>query len=114
MARQKELQSDEWGRGRFYCEQIPNPPPLSHIPRYYRRFGLPRNMFQRFLTKQQPCDFVLIQTMMTYWYQGVREVIKDIRTAWPKAKIILGGNYVTLCSNHAQKLKADFLVSAGY
>jgi tRNA A37 methylthiotransferase MiaB len=110
IAKQKELQSDEWGRGRFYCEQIPNPPALSHIPRYYRRFGLPRNMFQRFLTKQQPCDFVLIQTMMTYWYQGVREVIKDIRTAWPKAKIILGGNYVTLCSNHAQKLGADFLI----
>jgi len=110
MAKQKELQSDEWGRGRFYCEQIPNPPALSHIPRYYRRFGLPRDMFQRFLTKQQPCDFVFIQTMMTYWYQGVREVIKDIRKAWPKAKIILGGNYVTLCSNHAQNLGADFLV----
>ncbi|MHC4570818.1 MAG: B12-binding domain-containing radical SAM protein [Planctomycetota bacterium] len=110
MARQKELQSDEWGRGRFYCEQIPNPPALSHIPRYYRRFALPRDMFQRFLTKQQPCDFVFIQTMMTYWYQGVREVIEDIRTGWPKAKIILGGNYVTLCSNHAQKLKADFLI----
>jgi len=109
-SKQKELQSDEWGRGRFYCEQIPNPPALSHIPRYYRRFGLPRNMFQRFLTKQQPCDSVFIQTMMTYWYQGVREVIEDIRTGWPKAKIILGGNYVTLCSNHAQKLKADFLV----
>ena len=110
MAKQKQLQSDEWGRGRFYCEQIPNPPALSHIPRYYRRFALPRNMFQRFLTKQQPCDFVFIQTMMTYWYQGVREVIKDIRKAWPKVKIILGGNYVTLCSNHAQNLGADFLV----
>ena len=67
-------------------------------------------MFQHFLTKQQPCDFVLIQTMMTYWYKGIQEVIEDIRKAWPKAKIILGGNYVTLCSSHAQKLGADFLV----
>jgi hypothetical protein len=110
MAGQKELQSDEWGRGRFYCKQIASPPCLIKIPRHFRRFGLPRNTFQHFLTKQQPCDFVFIQTMMTYWYKGVQEVIEDIRKFWPKAKIILGGNYVTLCNNHAQKLGADFLV----
>ena len=110
MAKQKQLQSDEWGRGRFYCEQIANPPCLVQIPRYFRRFGLPRNMFQHFLTKQQPCDFILIQTMMTYWYRGLQEVIEDVHKAWPKAKIILGGNYVTLCSSHAQRLGADFLI----
>jgi len=110
MAKLKELQSDEWGRGRFYCEQIANPPCLAQIPRYFRRFGLPRNMFQHFLTKQQPCDFILIQTMMTYWYKGIQEVIEDVHKAWPKAKIILGGNYVTLCSSHAQRLGADFLM----
>jgi len=110
MAGRKDLESDKWGRGRFYYEIIPNPPALSHIPRYYRRFGLPRNMFQRFLMKHPPCDFVLVQTMMTYWYPGVAEVIADIRKAWPKAKIILGGNYVTLCSSHAETLRADFLM----
>ncbi len=110
MARQKKLQSDEWGRGRFYCEHITKPPCLMQIPRYFRRFGLPRNMFQHFLIKQQPCDFILIQTMMTYWYKGIREVTEDVRKAWPKTKIILGGNYATLCSSHAQRLGADFLV----
>ncbi len=110
MAKVKELQSDEWGRGRFYCEQIINPLCLAQIPRYFRRFGLPRSMFQHFLAKQQPCDFILIQTMMTYWYKGIQEVIEDVHKAWPKAKIILGGNYATLCSSHVQGLGADFLV----
>ncbi len=110
VASQKELEDDQWGRGRFYCEQVPNPPALSHIPRYFRRFGLPRSMFEDFLTQEGPFDFVLIQTMMTYWYQGVREVIEDIRKAWPQSKIILGGNYVTLCGSHAKKLGADFLL----
>ncbi|MFZ0033441.1 MAG: B12-binding domain-containing radical SAM protein [Sedimentisphaerales bacterium] len=110
MAEQKKLQSDQWGRGQFYCEQIINPPCLTQIPRYFRRFGLPRTMFQHFLAKQQPCDFILIQTMMTYWYEGVHEVIEDVHKAWPKARIILGGNYVTLCSSHAQRLGVDFLV----
>jgi hypothetical protein len=110
MAEQKELQSDEWGRGRFYCERITSPPCLVQIPRHFRRFGLPRNIFQQFLQKEQTCDFVFIQTMMTYWYQGIAEVMEDVSKFWPEAKIILGGNYVTLCSSHAQKLGADFFI----
>jgi hypothetical protein len=113
MAKQKELQSDGWGCGRFYHEKIASPPCLEKIPRYFRRFGLPRNIFQHFLTKLRPFDFVLVQTMMTYWYKGVQEAIDDVRKFWPKAKIILGGNYVTLCHNHAQKLGEDLLVQNG-
>ncbi|MDD5064576.1 MAG: radical SAM protein [Phycisphaerae bacterium] len=110
MTGRKELKFDKWGRGRFYFEKVTRPPCLAQIPRYFRRFGLPRSLFQNFLTKQQPCDFIFVQTMMTYWYNGVQEVIEDVRKTWPKAKIVLGGNYVTLCYNHAQKLGADFLV----
>lgn len=110
VANQKQLKSDRWGRGRFLSEIIPNPQILEQIPRYYRRFGLARCVFQHFLKENSPCDFALIQTMMTYWYPGVKEAIEDIRSAWPQAKIILGGNYVTLCRSHAQKLGADFLV----
>ena len=109
-AKQKELESDRWGRGRFYCEQIPNPACLEEIPRYFRRFGLPRSLFEDFLKQKGLFDFVLIQTMMTYWYQGVQEVIGDIRKVCPGTRIILGGNYVTLCSGHAQALGADLLV----
>ena len=108
--RQKSLASDMWGRGRFYFEKIPNPEPLSAIARYFRRFGLPRNMFTDFLDRQKPFDFALIQTTMTYWYPGVREVIEDIRRLQPQAKIVLGGNYVTLCDSHAETLGADFLI----
>ncbi len=47
---------------------------------------------------------------MTYWYPGVAEVIKDIRYACPQAQIILGGNYATLCTEHARRLGADLVV----
>jgi len=106
----KALDSDRWGRGRFYCERIQSPPSLEAIPRYFRRFGLPRSMFTDFLTGEGQFDFVLIQTTMTYWYQGLEEVIEDVRRTCPQAKIILGGNYVTLCCDHAQKLGADLLL----
>ncbi len=110
IAKQKGLESDQWGRGRFYCERIPNPHCLKSIPRYYRRFGLNRITFKDFLEREGPFDFALTQTMMTYWYQGVKEVIEDIRQIYPSTKIILGGNYVTFCTRHAEKLGADFLV----
>jgi len=104
------LASDRWGKGRFYDEQTRNPSCLEVIPRYFRRFGLPRRLFQDFLAEEGPFDFAFVQTTMTYWYMGLEEVIEDIRSAWPKAKIVLGGCYVTLCPNHARTLKADFLV----
>jgi hypothetical protein len=107
---QKGLESDRWGRGRFYCERIPNPACLKLIPRYYRRFGLPRSIFKDFLQQERSFDFALIQTTMTYWYEGIKEVIEDIRQVWPSTKIILGGNYVTFCKTHAENLGADFLV----
>jgi hypothetical protein len=106
----KELEVDRWGRGRFYLEKVPSPDYLKDIPRSYRRFGLPRKIFQDFLKTYGGCDFVFIGTIMTYWYLGVKEVIEDVRQAIPGAKIVLGGNYVTLCKSHAEKLGADLLV----
>jgi radical SAM superfamily enzyme YgiQ (UPF0313 family) len=110
VSEKKNLESDRWGRGRFYFQKVPIPKPIKSIPRYFRRFGLPREIFTDFLKKQISFDFVFIQTTMTYWYPGVREVIEDIQKAQPQVKIILGGNYVTLCPDHAKKLGADFLI----
>lgn len=109
-AEQKKLASERWGRGRFHCENVPSPRVLEAIRRHFRRFGLPRSMFTDILASEGPFDFALIQTTMTYWYMGIEEVIEDIRTISPGAKIVLGGNYVTLCPDHAQRLGADFLV----
>jgi tRNA A37 methylthiotransferase MiaB len=71
---------------------------------------LPRSLFADFVAQESPFDFALVQTTMTYWYLGVQEVIQDIRRISPQTKIILGGNYVTLCSSHAESLGADLLV----
>ncbi len=110
MTQRRQTQSDRWGRGKFACERIDTPACLSHVPRYFRRFGLSRRVFQQFLRRQPHIDFVLVQTTMTYWYPGVREVIEDTRRFAPNAKVVLGGNYVTLCPAHAGTLGADLCV----
>jgi radical SAM superfamily enzyme YgiQ (UPF0313 family) len=100
---------DEWGRGRLISRYVPKPPPLRDILRNFRRFGRPREEFREFL-KNRPFDSILIQTVMTYWYPGVKEVIEDIRQLQPSAKIVLGGVYSTLCPEHAISLGADLVI----
>lgn len=104
------LKKDSTGRGEYCSMKAEKPHVFSRIPRHYKRFGLPRTLFQRFLAEESPFDFALIQTVMTYWYPGVREVIQDIRAYSPQTKIVLGGAYTTLCPEHARGLGADLVV----
>jgi hypothetical protein len=100
---------DGFGRGHFDKQPVGKPAPLADVPRRFHRFGRPREDFRRLLS-QRTFDAVLVQTVMTYWYVGVREVIEDIREFQPQAKIILGGVYATLCPEHAQSLGADQVI----
>lgn len=106
-----KAKTDRYCKGPYPFERIPNPEPLEDVPRYYRRFGVPQKVFHDFLSNHGPFDAVLIQTVMTYWYPGYKEVIKDIRRFCPKAKIILGGFYATACTEHAKSLDADVVIS---
>jgi radical SAM superfamily enzyme YgiQ (UPF0313 family) len=103
-----------WERGPFYAEDVPKPAPYTAIQRTYRRYGLPRLLFQTMLAASGPFDVALIQTVMTYWYPGVQEVIEDIRTYSPQTTIVLGGVYATLCPHHARRLGADLVIDRDY
>jgi radical SAM superfamily enzyme YgiQ (UPF0313 family) len=97
---------DPLGRGRFDQQLVSRPAALADIPRNFYRFGRARGEFLKVLSGRR-FDAVLVQTVMTYWYLGVREVIEDVRKLQPQAKIILGGVYATLCPEHAKSLGAD-------
>ncbi|MEN8127079.1 MAG: B12-binding domain-containing radical SAM protein [Planctomycetota bacterium] len=105
-----KTKTDHYSKGPYPFKKIPNPEPLKDIPRYYRRFGMPQKAFHDFLSQNDPFDFVLIQTVMTYWYLGYKEIIEDIRLYCPDAKIVLGGFYATACSDHARSLGADAVI----
>lgn len=100
---------DPWGRGKFSSSIVAKPVQFRDIPRYFRRFGRPRVEFRRMLGEKR-FDAVLVQTMMSYWYPGVSEVIDDLRALQPAAKVVLGGVYATLCPSHAARLGADLVV----
>ena len=91
-------------------KKLQDPPALKRYPDSFSRFGLPRQLFRDFLKKNGNFDFIFIETAMTYWYPGVAEVIEDVRKINPAAKIVLGGNYATICPDHATKLGADLVI----
>jgi radical SAM superfamily enzyme YgiQ (UPF0313 family) len=103
------VRKDSWGRGSYEGKVIARPKVLSDIPRRFRRYGKPQVEFRELL-RSKSFDAVLIQTFMTYWYPGVQEVIEDVRDLQPAAKIILGGTYATLCTDHALSLGADLVI----
>src|SRR5262249_40058200 len=103
--------SDRWGRGKFPAAVVGKPPQFDAMPRRFRRYGLERRLFQQFLMNEGPFDFALVQTVMTYWYTGVKEVLEDLRPLSPTTRIILGGVYATLCPDHARSLGAALVIS---
>jgi len=101
---------DEWGRGTFDAKVIDTPAPLRGMPRRYRRYGVERDVFRSFLRERGPFHIALIQTVMTYWYPGLREVLEDLRELAPGTRTVLGGVYATLCPTHAGSFGAGLVV----
>jgi radical SAM superfamily enzyme YgiQ (UPF0313 family) len=108
--RSPDAKSDQFGRGSFTSARIEKPEAFADMSRNYNRFGKQRSEFREYLTDSKPYDFVFVQTVMTYWYQGVVEVIEDIRKYCPRAKIVLGGPYATICNSHAKSLGVDLVI----
>lgn len=101
------------GCGKFPSEEIPKPVALRSIRRRYRRYGMTPAFFQTELMAAGRPDLVLVSSMMTYWYPGVFEAIRQVRTEWPGVPVILGGNYATLCTDHARAFSGADAVLPG-
>jgi len=92
-----------YGTGKFWRQQVPKPLPLKDVSRSYSRYGISHEAFAEELKKVKEPAAVLVTSLMTYWYPGVKKVIAHVREAYPDTPIILGGIYARLCSDHAVK-----------
>ncbi len=90
-----------FGRGPYAKQPISKPPKLADVTRTYCRYGIEPEWFREDLRRLQPPDLVCVTSLMTYWYPGVREAIAMVRDLFPKAPVVLGGIYASLCPEHA-------------
>jgi radical SAM superfamily enzyme YgiQ (UPF0313 family) len=101
------------GRGPYLKTSVSKPAGLESIPRTYSRYGIPTEWFVEDLKALPRPDLILVTSMMTYWYPGVFETIRLLRTVFPDVPIVLGGIYATLCYDHALKYSGADVVAAG-
>ena len=95
--------SSRFGRGPFIKAPIQKPAALKDVPRQFSRYGIKPAWLQEDLRSHPKPDLILVTSMMTYWYPGVRETIDLIRKVYDRVPIVLGGIYATLYKEHAQQ-----------
>ncbi|MFH1561995.1 MAG: radical SAM protein [Nitrospirota bacterium] len=105
------INEKRYGCGQYYWEKVEKPLLYQHIPRRYKRYGLPLDVFKQELLCIQKPEIIFVTSMMTYWYPGVFKAIKILRECFGGTPIVLGGVYATLCYEHACKYSgADYVV----
>lgn len=90
-----------YGTGKFWREVVSKPLAFQDIPRSYSRYGLSPDIVERELRRVVSPSAILVTSLMTYWYPGVREVIGLAKRVHPGVPVILGGIYARLCREHA-------------
>ena len=112
---QAEDKISAYGNSRLKSEIIEKPAVFKNIPRHYRRYGISPAQLRRKLhsLKGKKFDFILLTSTMTYWYLAVKECAQIIKEYFPHTPLVLGGNYATLCFQHAQdNIGADYVFSS--
>ncbi|RKZ33449.1 radical SAM protein [bacterium] len=102
----------QYGTGKFNRNVIEKPKILKHIPRNYARYGIAESNFIELLQKHSDSDAVLVTSIMTYWYPGVKRVVELVREHLADVPIILGGIYSTIIPEHAEKIiQPDYIIT---
>jgi len=101
------------GRGPYLKTRLPNPEGLGDVPRTFSRYGIPPEWLREDLRAVPRPDLILVTSLMTYWYPGVQETVRELRAAFPSTPIVLGGVYATLCREHAETHSGADRVVAG-
>jgi hypothetical protein len=100
-----------YGTGKFWRQRITRPKALSHVARAYSRYGINVALFEKALHPIERPAAILVTSMMTYWYPGVRETIRAVKRIFPNVPVILGGVYARLCPDHALRTSEADIVS---
>ena len=102
----------KFAEGNFSKIKIDKPRALKSIPRNYSQYGISEASFVERLRALEEPDVVAMTSGMTYWYPGLFKAIQLVREHFPKAPVITGGIYATLCSDHARRHSgADYIVT---
>ncbi|HOJ94801.1 MAG TPA: radical SAM protein, partial [Fervidobacterium nodosum] len=85
-----------YGTGKFPHIEIEKPKILSFVPRKYKRYGMPEELFRKKLQKIKEngsIDAIFVTSTLTYWYPGYFDTINVLRQELD-VPIVFGGFFV--------------------
>lgn len=104
------FKSKKYGTGKYETTTVEKPEELKAIPRKYKRYGISENLFTELLKKIGRVDLILITSIMSYWWHGIKHCINILRDIFKDTPIIVGGIYTTLYKEHAERrIDADYI-----
>ncbi len=75
------------------------------LPRWH--FGLAwdqiENRIEELIAEKWKPDAIYVTCMMTFWWEGARDLILHLREHYPKTRIVLGGVYPKFAQDHAKE-----------
>jgi radical SAM superfamily enzyme YgiQ (UPF0313 family) len=92
--------SKSWGKNNQYIG-------LLRIGAYHKAAGDSVEYIRGCGRPKRKPDLVYVTSMFTYWYKSAWEAVRYYKKIFPKAKVMLGGIYATLCPDHARQSGAD-------
>lgn len=101
---QKNPEPKKNGCSKYIRTIVKKPERLKFVGRDYAVYGISEQELLARLSSLPKPDAVLVTSIMTYWYPGVRKAV-DLLQAFYKVKVpvILGGIYTNLCFKHAKQ-----------
>ncbi len=106
----KKIKDKSFSTGKFPSKEIEKPSLLKDIKRKYKIYGWYEDILRDYLKNFDNFDYILITSGMTYWYPGIRKTIDFLKEFYPQSIYILGGRYVFLCREHAEKNFYDTII----
>ncbi|MCD6550961.1 radical SAM protein [Thermotoga sp.] len=91
-----------YSTGKFPSRVIEKPEILRFVPRKYKRYGAPPEFLEWKLGEIGRVDLVMVTSTLSYWYPGIWETIRFLRS-YLDVPIILGGIYPRLFPRHASR-----------
>ncbi|MEA5000502.1 MAG: radical SAM protein [Endomicrobiaceae bacterium] len=109
----REEKSNKYGCGHYIREEIQKPEVIKNIKRKFYRFGIPSDIAEKAFRQIDTPDIIIINSIMTYWYPGIKEIAAILKSIFPNTPRILGGIYATLCEEHAKSLEDITDIASG-
>ena len=98
----KKPQDKYFGTGKFYTEKVSKPSIIDFIDRKFKRYGIPKILFEEKLKNIKDIDGIITGITLTYWYYGGLKTIETIREIFPNIPIFMGGIYTNLYPEHSR------------